>query len=115
MRDFLAGAVRLHVLHHASQGQVHGSWLMAELARHGHKLSPGTLYPLLHRMEQAGLLASRVEVGGGHRRRFYQATDAGRSALASCRQALAELAAELLPGGQAGQRVASRTGAGGRR
>lgn len=89
--------MRLHILHHAAEGPVHGAWMSDELARHGYAISPGTLYPTLHRMEADGLLTSRAEVVGGRTRRVYRATtDAGLSALADGRRAVAELAAEVL-------------------
>lgn len=103
LRGFLVGAVGLHVLHHAAQGEVHGSWLLDELARHGHRLGPGTLYPLLHRMEAGGLLVSWREVVAGHRRRCYRATASGRRALDDGRRAVAELARELLGGTDGGE------------
>ena len=96
MRDFLRGAVRLHVLHHAAEGDLHGAWMSAELARHGYEISPGTLYPTLHRMEDEGLLSSRHEVVDGRRRRVYRATEQGREALEAMRVALRELANEVL-------------------
>jgi len=71
--------------------------MSTELARHGYTISPGTLYPTLHRMEAEGLLTSHTEVVGGRTRRVYQATDAGLIALADGRRAVAELAAEVLP------------------
>jgi DNA-binding PadR family transcriptional regulator len=101
VREFRTAAVRLHVLHHAAEGDVHGAWMLRELRHHSHQIGPGTLYPLLHRMEQAGLLTSEHEVVGGHRRRPYRATPHGRAALAACRQALAELADEVLTGAAA--------------
>src|SRR5256885_14557658 len=51
VRDFQRGALRLHVLHHASIGEVHGAWLMEELARRGYRVGPGTIYPLLAGLE----------------------------------------------------------------
>ncbi len=96
VREFGTAAVRLHILHHASAGEVHGAWMTAELAHHGHDIGPGTLYPLLHRMERSGLLASHTETAGGRQRRLYRATSTGREVLAGCRHALAELAGELL-------------------
>jgi len=96
VREFRTAAVRLHVLHHAAQGAVYGAWMLHELRHHGYRIGPGTLYPLLHRMELAGLLTSGHEVVGGHRRRPYRATPQGRAALTACQQALAELAAEVL-------------------
>jgi DNA-binding PadR family transcriptional regulator len=97
MKDFLRGAVRLHILHHAAEGEVHGAWMAAELERHGYKISPGTLYPTLHRMAADGLLTTRSEVAEGRVRKLYRATDAGRAALAEGRRALSELAGEVLP------------------
>jgi DNA-binding PadR family transcriptional regulator len=84
------------VLHHAAAGQVHGAWITEELARHGHRISPGTLYPTLHRMEQEGLLRSRTKTVEGRRRRVYTATPRGRRELEQARRTLRELADELL-------------------
>jgi DNA-binding PadR family transcriptional regulator len=96
MREFMRGAVRLHILHHAAEGAVHGSWMAGELAEHGHRISPGTLYPTLHAMEREGLLRSRKQVVDGRARRVYRATAEGRQVLARTRTALRELADEVL-------------------
>jgi DNA-binding PadR family transcriptional regulator len=96
MRSFDRGAVQLHVLHHAAQHEIHGAWITEELARHGHRISPGTLYPTLHRMEGEGLLRSRTKVVEGRKRRLYMATPRGRRALEQARRTLRELAAEVL-------------------
>ncbi|MGC8463491.1 MAG: PadR family transcriptional regulator [Acidimicrobiales bacterium] len=98
VRDFLRGATQVHVLHHAVEHDVYGAWLTDELSRHGYVISPGTLYPLLHRMEAEGLLASRVGVDRGRALRLYRATEQGRRELGILRKAVAELAVELLPG-----------------
>jgi DNA-binding PadR family transcriptional regulator len=97
IRDLRRGAVRLHVLHHASLEAVSGAWMSEELARHGYQISPGTLYPLLHDLEGQGLLNSIQRTENGRVLRYYQATTAGEEVLAEARHALAELAAELLP------------------
>ncbi|MGI5128204.1 PadR family transcriptional regulator [Pseudonocardia sp. CA-107938] len=96
MREFQRGAVRMHILHHAAEDGVHGAWLTEELGRHGYRISPGTLYPTLHRLESDGLLVSEQQLVDGRTRRVYRATDAGRQALAEDRAALRELARELL-------------------
>ena len=44
-------------------------------------LPTGTVYPALHRLERAGLIASDWETVGGRRRRSYRLTTAGRAAL----------------------------------
>jgi DNA-binding PadR family transcriptional regulator len=96
VREFLRGAVPVHVLHHAAEGEVYGAWMAEELAHHGYKISPGTLYPLLHRMEAEGLLTSREHVVDGRVRRVYTATQAGGDALARLRAVVSAVAGEVL-------------------
>lgn len=95
-QDLYGGLIRLHILHHASKAPVFGLWFIEELGRHGYKLSPGTLYPLLHSLEQKGYLRSISERSGKTLRRMYQATPQGRRALLSARQKVSELFGELL-------------------
>jgi DNA-binding PadR family transcriptional regulator len=96
MREFLRGAVRLHIHHHAAHGEVHGSWMAQELAHHGYRISPGSLYPTLHKMESEGLIQSHQQVVGGRARRSYVATAQGRRTLESTKRQLRELADEVL-------------------
>jgi DNA-binding PadR family transcriptional regulator len=96
VREFLRGAVRLHILHHAAEGAVHGAWMANELARHGYKISPGSLYPTLHAMEADGLIRSHSEVVEGRTRRSYVATAKGGRTLEATKEQLRELAAEVL-------------------
>lgn len=100
MGEFTRGAVRLHILHHAGKEEIHGAWMATELARHGYAISPGTLYPLLHRMQGEGLLTSRRDTVGGRARRLYAITANGRAELAAEKSALAELAREALEDGR---------------
>jgi DNA-binding PadR family transcriptional regulator len=95
-QDLYGGLIRLHILHHASKGPVFGLWFIEELGRHGYKLSPGTLYPLLHGLERKGYLQSTSERSGKRLRRMYQATPLGRKALLAARQKVSELFGELL-------------------
>jgi DNA-binding PadR family transcriptional regulator len=96
VREFLRGAVKLHILHHAARGEVHGAWMSEELARHGYRISPGSLYPTLHKMEEEGLLSSRSQVVEGKSLRPYAITAAGRRALDETIVQLRELADEVL-------------------
>ena len=89
-------AVRLRVLHRAAEGGMHGAWMAAELARHGYSISPGTLYPPLHRTEGEGLLHATSEVVAGRARRAYRITPTGRRALHATKRLLADLADEIL-------------------
>jgi PadR family transcriptional regulator len=94
-RDLYSGLIRLHVLHHACEQPIFGLWMIEELARHGYKLSPGTLYPLLSAMECKGLLRSSRERANGKFRRIYRATPAGHKALRNARKRVQELFGEL--------------------
>lgn len=69
--------IRLHILHHAAKAPIYGNWVIEELGRHGYKLSPGTLYPILHALERKGYLRSSRKRDGRQLRRFYRATAAG--------------------------------------
>jgi DNA-binding PadR family transcriptional regulator len=95
-KDLYSGLIRLHVLHHACQEPIFGAGIIEELARHGYQLSPGTLYPLLHGLEEKGYLSSSEEGGGRQPRRVYRATPKGRKALASAKLKVRELFSELL-------------------
>lgn len=57
-RYLSAGLIRLHVLHHAVKEPIYGLAMIEELERHGYKISPGTLYPVLHGLEEKGYLTS---------------------------------------------------------
>jgi len=94
-RDLMSGFVRLHVLHLASTGPVFGVGLIERLALHGYVLSPGTLYPILHGLEEEGLLCSRGEVVGQKRRRVYEITDEGHRTLILNKVRLWELFKEV--------------------
>lgn len=97
LREILLGFVRVHVLHHAAEAPFFGAWMMEELASHGYDVGPGTLYPLLHRMEADGYLTSEERTEGGRVRRYYAATALGREALAEARAKAAELIREVDP------------------
>lgn len=94
-QDLYSGLVRLHILHHACEESIFGLGMIEELGRHGYKLSAGTIYPMLHRLERGGLLRSQEERNGRRRRRTYRATRAGEKALATAKQKVWELFSEL--------------------
>jgi PadR family transcriptional regulator, regulatory protein PadR len=98
LRDFFLGFVKVHVLHHASQEAVYGLALMEELRRHGYEIGPGTLYPLLHGLAEAGYLAREDRIVGGKVRKYYTATNQGREALAEAKEKIRELVDEVLEG-----------------
>ena len=95
-QDLYIGLVRLHALHHAAHESIFGMGLIQELARHGYRLGPGTIYPLLHSMERRGWLRSKTLLVGNRRRKTYTATATGRKALKHAREQVRELLEELL-------------------
>ncbi len=95
-REILLGFWKIHILHHAAEGPVVGQWMLKELRHHGYDVSPGTLYPLLQRLERHGWLRSKVESGIGIRApRSYYLTLEGRRVLDQVLAALDELQREL--------------------
>ena len=64
-REFFLGFVKIHILYHASKEPIFGAEITQELVRHGYTISPGTLYPALHRLEKEGYLESVSKVVGG--------------------------------------------------
>ncbi|QYJ15740.1 Transcriptional regulator [Rubrobacter xylanophilus DSM 9941] len=102
MRDLELGAIRVHILYHAARGPVYGSWMVRELERHGYRLSYGTLYPTLHRMEREGLLVREERVEGGRVRKYYTATERGLEELERARRILRELHREVVEGVEPG-------------
>jgi PadR family transcriptional regulator PadR len=98
-RELYSGLIRLHILAHAKKDGVFGLGMIEELARHGYKLSPGTLYPLLHSMEKKGLLRSHKRLKTGKIRRVYKATASGRHALSMAKEKVHELFGVLFEDG----------------
>jgi DNA-binding PadR family transcriptional regulator len=94
-RDLLSGLIRLHILHHAAHEPIFGAGIIEELGHHGYKLSPGTLYPILHGMEKSGYLTSQSELMAGRKRRLYVITETGTNALALGKTKVWELFREL--------------------
>jgi DNA-binding PadR family transcriptional regulator len=93
-QELLSGLVKLHVLHRAAQHELYGQWMIEELRRHGYRLSPGTLYPMLEGLEKRGYLVSRKERHGRAVRRLYRTTPLGQEGLATARLHLRELSGE---------------------
>lgn len=96
LRDFFLGFIKIHVLHHAAHEPIYGVAMIAELARHGYQLSPGTLYPLLHSLQEQGLLSREDRVVEGRVRKYYVITKLGSAALQEAKQKIAELVSEVL-------------------
>lgn len=85
----LKGHLDMIVLAALAPGPAHGYAVIEEIKRRSagaFDLPEGTIYPVLHRLEQAGLLAGRwITADSGRRRRVYELTKRGERALAEQR------------------------------
>ena len=99
-RDLYSGLIRLHVLHHATEEPIFGLGMIEELNRHGYRISPGSLYPLLHGLEKKGYLRTTEERNGKSLRKVYRATPLGRKALEAAKSKVRELFQELIMEGE---------------
>jgi DNA-binding PadR family transcriptional regulator len=88
-KEILRPLWKVHILHHASEAPIVGHWMLEELRKHGYRVSPGTLYPLLGRMVRLGWL-------NHDQRRRYRATADGRRALTEVRTRLRKLQGEVV-------------------
>ena len=78
------------------EAPIFGLGMLEELARHGYRISPGTLYPLLHGLEQKGYLRSWEERNGRSGRRVFRATPKDKQAIQAAKRKIRELFAEIV-------------------
>ena len=96
-REILLSFWKVHILHHAEGRPVYGQWIADELRQHGYKISPGTLYPLLKRMEKHGWLKRNQSRDEGPRaRREYRLAKEGAKILDLIREQVTELHGEVV-------------------
>ena len=73
----------------------YGYELQQRLAARGMEIEQGTLYPLLRRLEEQGLLGEEWIVESSRPRKYYRLTDAGKRARAELREQWNEMSAVL--------------------
>jgi DNA-binding PadR family transcriptional regulator len=96
-REILLSFWKVHILHHAAEQPIYGQWIADELRRHGYNISPGTLYPLLNRMERNGWLKSiQPRQPSRNARKEYRLTKDGAKILALLRSQVEELYREVI-------------------
>jgi PadR family transcriptional regulator len=94
----LKGHLDLLLLSVLSRGPGHGYEVITRLRDRSDgafELPEGTVYPALHRLEEAGLLASAWHIVAGRRRRIYRLTVAGEAALAEQSQQWSEFSGSV--------------------
>jgi transcriptional regulator len=97
--EMLKGHLDMIVLAALASGPAHGYAVIQEIRRRSSgafDLPEGTVYPVLHRLEQKGLLGSRwTTAESGRERRVYALTRSGRRALADQRAVWRRFAAAI--------------------
>src|SRR5512145_2419702 len=84
-QTLLQGTLDLLILKALSAGELHGlgvSRRIEQITRGTFQVQPGSLFPALHRLEEAGWLESRWQASESNRRaKYYQLTKAGKQQL----------------------------------
>lgn len=75
-QELRRGTVTLCVLSRLNNPK-YGYALVEELSSAGMNIEPGTLYPLLRRLESQGMLSSEWETSGPKPRKYYVRSEAG--------------------------------------
>lgn len=99
IKNLYNGFIRIHILYHAVDEKICGIDIIKELQRHGYTVSPGTIYPILHKMNQDDFLVAHNETVSGKRRIYYQATPQGEKILEQAREKIKELYDEVILNG----------------
>jgi|SoiMethySBSTD1v2_1073268.scaffolds.fasta_scaffold5307191_2 PadR family transcriptional regulator, regulatory protein PadR len=95
-RDLLRGSLDLMILSVLAGGKKYGYLIQKEVREASGarvELPAGTLYPLLHRLEDDGLIRSTWDASTGRDRKWYDLTAAGRKRLSAQAQEWADYAA----------------------
>ncbi len=80
-QKLVLGFMQIHILVQAKKEAFFGLWMIDELKNYGYTMSPGTIYPLLTKMENENLLKMEVRLVGGKNRKYYYITEEGMDVL----------------------------------
>ncbi len=83
-KSLLSGSSAMLVLKLLLEKDMYGYQITEELASRSQnvfEMKSGTLYPLLHSLEQKGFITAYEIVEGGRSRRYYCITESGKTAL----------------------------------
>lgn len=94
-KKFLLGFIQIHILIQAKKQPFFGLGMIEELESHGYSISPGTLYPILAKLESEGLLTKSIELVNGKNRNYYHITEEGINVLSIAKESALLLLKEL--------------------
>ena len=83
-RDLMRGSLELMILSMLGEAPLYGYLIqkkLREASSNRIRLQAGTLYPILHRLEESGAITSKWEDTGGRDRKWYHLTARGRQLL----------------------------------
>lgn len=95
LRRLFLGFIQVHILYHAQQEPVYGTFMINELKNHGYDISAGTLYPIMNNLAEAGLLEKSDRIIEGKVRKYYTITPAGEKVLTEAKEKAEELVREI--------------------
>lgn len=85
LKQFKKGVLEIVILKLLSQKEMYGYELVSELNQRGESLNvkEGTLYPILYRLEDDGLMETRWEetVSRGKPKKYYSVTEKGKQTM----------------------------------
>ena len=96
LRKVFLAFMRIHILYHAKKEPFFGLWMIEELKNHGYEVSSGTIYPILHSMEEDGILICEEKTIDGKVRKYYSLTDKGDKILTEVKEKTKELSQEII-------------------
>ena len=94
-RRFFLGFIYIHILYHAKDEPFYGSWMIEELMSHGYQTSAGTIYPILHSLQEEELIESEERIVKGKIRKYYSITPKGEKVLEEARTRTYDLFKEI--------------------
>ena len=97
LRKIFLGFIHIHILRHAYKKPFYGSWLIEHLKKHGYTMSPGTIYPILSKLEENKVLFADKKLDeDGKFRIYYSITELGIEILREAEQQVKVLASKSL-------------------
>ncbi len=94
-RKLLLGFMELHILVQAKKDPFFGLGMIEELESKGYHISPGTIYPILAKLEKNSLLKKEVRLVNGKNRNYYSITEEGNDVLSVAKEKAIPLLREL--------------------
>lgn len=94
-KKLLLGFMQIHILIQAKKEPFFGLWMIEELEGYGYHISPGTIYPLLSKLEKEHLLKKEIKLVNGKNRNYYFITEEGIDVLSVAKEKAISLLKEL--------------------